>query len=65
MRTLTVEHRSLNSRKLLVSRGIEIFDQGSPLGTNIIARANRLATAERWNVPQVGTMFPGSRAKLN
>ncbi|RPD69245.1 hypothetical protein L226DRAFT_539922 [Lentinus tigrinus ALCF2SS1-7] len=42
----------LNSRKLLVSRGIEIFDTGSPFGTGILARANRLATVERWNVPQ-------------
>ncbi|KAI0694300.1 hypothetical protein C8T65DRAFT_56466 [Cerioporus squamosus] len=41
----------LNSRKLLVSHGMEIFDAGS-FGANIIARANRLAAAERWNVPQ-------------
>lgn len=43
---------SLNSRKLFLSRGMEILD-GKSLGRNIIARANELAVAERWDVPQV------------
>ncbi|KAI0763308.1 hypothetical protein BD413DRAFT_583560 [Trametes elegans] len=49
----------LNSRKLLISRGIEVLDGMSP-GRNIIARANQLAAAERWNVPRVpeGDMGP-------
>ncbi|KAI0648803.1 hypothetical protein C8Q79DRAFT_1007389 [Trametes meyenii] len=41
----------LNSRTLHAGRGMEIFLSGPP-GRNLIARANRLATAERWNAPQ-------------
>ncbi|KAJ2992245.1 hypothetical protein NUW54_g7982 [Trametes sanguinea] len=41
----------LNSRQLFVSRGIRIFND-QPFGREIISRANRLATVERWNVPQ-------------
>ncbi|TBU39974.1 hypothetical protein BD309DRAFT_1021774 [Dichomitus squalens] len=41
----------LNSRQLMVSQGVEIIDGN--FGMNIIARANRLAAQERWNVPQV------------
>ncbi|KAI9067702.1 hypothetical protein FKP32DRAFT_230306 [Trametes sanguinea] len=37
---------------LFVSRGIRIFND-QPFGREIISRANRLATVERWNVPQV------------
>lgn len=45
---------SLNSRRLFISRGMEIFDGNlKSLGRNIIARANELAIAERWDVPQV------------
>ncbi|KAJ3013986.1 hypothetical protein NUW54_g1424 [Trametes sanguinea] len=36
----------LNSRKLLLSRGIRVFKDESTFG-----RAHRLATVERWNVP--------------
>ncbi|KAH9933643.1 uncharacterized protein BXZ73DRAFT_101027 [Epithele typhae] len=44
----------LNSRKLLYNRGVEFFEDSGGRGmTNIIARANRLAEQERWNVPQV------------
>ncbi|KAI0667905.1 hypothetical protein C8Q78DRAFT_1081783 [Trametes maxima] len=43
----------LNSRKLLLSRGMEILD-GKVLGRNFLARANHLAMAERWNVPESG-----------
>ena len=42
----------LNSRKLLVSRGVDVFDAGT-FGSGIITRANRIAAVERWNVPQV------------
>ena len=42
----------LNSRTLLVARGVTIFDAGA-FGANITARAARLAAAETWNVPHV------------
>lgn len=42
----------LNSREFNVTRGIEVID-GMDVGMNIIARANRLAAQEQWNVPQV------------
>ncbi|KAI0706339.1 hypothetical protein C8Q76DRAFT_696630 [Earliella scabrosa] len=42
----------LNSRKLMFTHGVEIFDK-VPMGHNIFARANRMATAEQWNVPQL------------
>ncbi|KAI0706766.1 hypothetical protein C8T65DRAFT_651914 [Cerioporus squamosus] len=41
----------LNSRKLNVSRGIEVLD--GEVSMNIFTRANRLAAQERWNVPQI------------
>ncbi|RDX44018.1 hypothetical protein OH76DRAFT_1122946 [Lentinus brumalis] len=41
----------LNSRKLNVSRGIEVLD--GEVSMNIFSRATRLAAQERWNVPQV------------
>ncbi|RPD54327.1 hypothetical protein L226DRAFT_279710 [Lentinus tigrinus ALCF2SS1-7] len=41
----------LNSRKLNLSRGIEVLD--GEVSMNLFTRANRLATQERWNVPQV------------
>ncbi|KAI0746604.1 hypothetical protein C8Q80DRAFT_1176147 [Daedaleopsis nitida] len=41
----------LNSRNLFLTRGIEIFDNTN-LGAHIITRAKRIATVERWNVPQ-------------
>lgn len=44
---------SLNSRKMSFTRGMEILDGKVP-GRNIIARANQLAAAECWDVPQVG-----------
>ncbi|KAI8969362.1 hypothetical protein BD414DRAFT_280056 [Trametes punicea] len=49
----------LNSRRLLVSRGIKVFNNEG-FGRNIIARANRLVAVEQWNVPQVSddTMMP-------
>ncbi|KAI0353653.1 hypothetical protein OH77DRAFT_1522224 [Trametes cingulata] len=47
----------LNSRKLFISCGVEIFSSADT-GRNIIARANRLATAEQWNVPRVGDDGP-------
>ena len=43
-------HR-LNTRKLSTTRDIEVFNGGD--GMNVIARANRQAAQERWNVPQV------------
>ncbi|KAI0788172.1 hypothetical protein C8Q74DRAFT_1256173 [Fomes fomentarius] len=42
----------LNTRQLLVSRGADIFNNGS-FGPNFLSRAQRLATVERWNVPQL------------
>ena len=62
---------SLNSRRLLTETGITIFrpgagaDSGSamalslslPSGRNFILRAQRSATAERYNAPQVSTSF--------
>ncbi|KAI0749984.1 hypothetical protein C8Q80DRAFT_659906 [Daedaleopsis nitida] len=53
----------LNSRKMLITRGVHIFDAGS-FGTNIIARANRLAAAETWNVPQVPENEPPSMVDI-
>ena len=44
----------LNTRRLLVSQGIKIFDGEGCFGMNIIARAKTVATKEQWNVPQVG-----------
>ena len=41
----------LNSRKQMASQGITIFD--GAYRPNVIARAHRLATLERYNVPQV------------
>ncbi|KAL7278321.1 hypothetical protein ACG7TL_008297 [Trametes sanguinea] len=52
----------LNSRKLLISRGVAIFETTEPLGRNIIARANHLAAVERWNAPRVPDETP---TKLN
>ncbi len=42
----------LNARQLTASQGVEIFG-GINFGMNMIARANRLAVQERWNVPHV------------
>ncbi|KAI0636117.1 hypothetical protein C8Q77DRAFT_1155823 [Trametes polyzona] len=42
----------LNSRKLMVSRGIEIFGP-AVFERNIIARANHLAAVEQWGAPQL------------
>ncbi|KAI0363657.1 hypothetical protein BV20DRAFT_96836 [Pilatotrama ljubarskyi] len=47
----------LNSRKLLVSRGLEVFG-ADPLRRNIIARANHLAAVEQWNTPQIPDSTP-------
>ncbi|KAJ3005336.1 hypothetical protein NUW54_g4382 [Trametes sanguinea] len=42
----------LNSRTLLLSRGVTIFTDGTGASTrNILSRAQRLNTVERWNVP--------------
>ncbi|KAL1949739.1 hypothetical protein VTO73DRAFT_8620 [Trametes versicolor] len=51
----------LNSRNLMASRGIEIFGPAT-LERNIIARANHVATAERWGAPQLPVSGP---AKIN
>ncbi|KAI0709792.1 hypothetical protein C8Q76DRAFT_739893 [Earliella scabrosa] len=48
----------LNTRTLLVSRGINILDGGDRFGMNIIARAKDVATKEQWNVPQVPDAAP-------
>ncbi|KAI0709788.1 hypothetical protein C8Q76DRAFT_739878 [Earliella scabrosa] len=48
----------LNSRKLLVSREIKVFEGGEHFGMNILARAETMATKERWNVPQVPDTAP-------
>lgn len=47
--------RSLNSRQLMVTHGVEIFDKVAkvPLGRDIFTSAHRMATAEQWNVPRV------------
>lgn len=44
--------RRLNSRTVLAGKGIEVCDAGT-YGLHLIARANRRAAAETWNVPQV------------
>ncbi|KAI0788183.1 hypothetical protein C8Q74DRAFT_1256335 [Fomes fomentarius] len=49
----------LNTRKTSVSRNMDIFEAGS-FTANIITRANRLAAAERWNVPQLPEEEPPS-----
>ncbi|KAI0709746.1 hypothetical protein C8Q76DRAFT_739585 [Earliella scabrosa] len=49
----------LNSRKLVISRDPDVFDAGT-FGANIITRANRIAAAERWNVPQIPDEQPPS-----
>ncbi|KAI0788109.1 hypothetical protein C8Q74DRAFT_1255765 [Fomes fomentarius] len=43
----------LNTRKLSFTDGVQVVDRGEQYGRNIIARADNLATKERWNVPQV------------
>ncbi|KAI0773609.1 hypothetical protein C8Q74DRAFT_768835 [Fomes fomentarius] len=43
----------LNSRNLPGTKGIEISECGSSYGLHLIARANRRAAAETWNVPPV------------
>ncbi|KAI0709786.1 hypothetical protein C8Q76DRAFT_80207 [Earliella scabrosa] len=48
----------LNTRNFFISREIRIFDGGDRLGMNIIARAETLATKERWNVPQMPDATP-------
>ncbi|KAM5544746.1 hypothetical protein V8D89_001644 [Ganoderma adspersum] len=48
----------LNSRQLLTRAGIEIFGTDSTTERNFIARAQRLATAERYNVPQLPDRAP-------
>ena len=45
---------SLNSRKFLICRGVDVFAAG-PLGRHAIQRTNRLATIERWHLPSVST----------
>ncbi|KAI0788115.1 hypothetical protein C8Q74DRAFT_1216585 [Fomes fomentarius] len=43
----------LNSRKLSFSQDVKVYgDESEQFGMNIIARANRYAVRERWNVPQ-------------
>ncbi|KAI0636274.1 hypothetical protein C8Q77DRAFT_1102773 [Trametes polyzona] len=54
----------LNSRKLLVSRGIEVFNSDTPLGMNILARANHLAAVEQWNVPRAPEAPPVINIKV-
>ena len=44
--------RRLNYRTVLTGKGIEVCDAGT-YGLHLIARANRRAAAETWNVPQV------------
>ena len=44
----------LNSRKLAATRGEDMFN-ATTLGRHAITRANRLATIERWNLPEVRT----------
>ncbi|KAI0709784.1 hypothetical protein C8Q76DRAFT_798576 [Earliella scabrosa] len=48
----------LNSRHLVVSRGLKVYDGGEHFGMNILARADHLAAKERWNVPQVPDSSP-------
>ncbi|KAI0759677.1 hypothetical protein BD413DRAFT_617624 [Trametes elegans] len=48
----------LNSRKLAISRGLEIFHATAYVHHNIIARANHLAAVERWNAPDVSEPSP-------
>ncbi|KAI0709773.1 hypothetical protein C8Q76DRAFT_798565 [Earliella scabrosa] len=48
----------LNTRKLSTTRDIEVFNGGD--GMNVIARANRQAAQERWNVPQVADNAPSA-----
>ncbi|KAI0352125.1 hypothetical protein OH77DRAFT_1592355 [Trametes cingulata] len=47
----------LNSRKFTHARGVYIFDSPS-LGRNAIARATRMAAAERWAAPQLPDETP-------
>ncbi|KAI0667890.1 hypothetical protein C8Q78DRAFT_1081770 [Trametes maxima] len=48
----------LNSRTLTVSGGMNVLGPSDPFGRGIIARANHLAEAERWNVPRVPNSGP-------
>ncbi|KAI0371887.1 hypothetical protein BV20DRAFT_1051088 [Pilatotrama ljubarskyi] len=41
----------LNSRKLMASGKLEVFANASSTDFNVIARANDIAQAERWNAP--------------
>ncbi|KAI0636127.1 hypothetical protein C8Q77DRAFT_1155830 [Trametes polyzona] len=47
----------LNSRKLMISRGVEIFGS-SGFERNIIARATHLAAVEQWNAPKLPDSGP-------
>ncbi|KAL1949737.1 hypothetical protein VTO73DRAFT_8618 [Trametes versicolor] len=51
----------LNSRKLMASRGVEIFGPAS-FERNIISRATHLATVEQWGAPQLPDSGP---ARIN
>ena len=43
----------LNSRQRTLNHGTNIFEAGT-VGMNVIARVNRRAEVERWDVPEVG-----------
>ncbi|KAI0706871.1 hypothetical protein C8T65DRAFT_220214 [Cerioporus squamosus] len=43
----------LNSRETQANKGLEVFASGSAYGLNAIARADRRAAAQTWNVPEV------------
>ena len=48
---------SLNSREIPSNRNIEIAGGSGTVGRSFISHTNRLETARRWNVPQVGLLY--------
>lgn len=51
-------------RTLSFTDGVQVYDRGEQYGRNIIARADNLATKERWNVPQVSREALSARLVL-
>ncbi|KAI0648723.1 hypothetical protein C8Q79DRAFT_1007297 [Trametes meyenii] len=56
--TITLLSTILNSRTLMVSRGMDVLGASDPFRCGIIARANHLTEAKQWNVPHVPNSGP-------
>lgn len=60
----SIDRNRLNMRTLSFTDGVQVYDRGEQYGRNIIARADNLATKERWNVPQVSRESLSARLVL-